>query len=100
MDANVLTTRVGDGIAVTTLGSARRIYVDEETSDALFDALSKCSGGADIRVVVVTDAAPVSSVCHDSIPELIRASDAARARTVTRTQAVHEIVPQRGWALS
>jgi hypothetical protein len=30
MNADVLTTRVADGIAVITLGSAKRIYFDEE----------------------------------------------------------------------
>jgi hypothetical protein len=30
MNANVLTTRVADGIAVITLGNARRIYFDAE----------------------------------------------------------------------
>jgi len=35
MNADVLTTRVADGIAVITLGSARRIYFDEEMGDAL-----------------------------------------------------------------
>ena len=39
MNADVLTTRVADGIAVITLGSARRIYFDEEMGDALTDAL-------------------------------------------------------------
>jgi hypothetical protein len=38
MDADVLTTRVVDGIAVITLGTERRIYIDQETSDALFEA--------------------------------------------------------------
>ena len=33
MDADVLTTRVVDGIAVITLGTERRIYIDQETSD-------------------------------------------------------------------
>jgi hypothetical protein len=35
MNADVLTTRVADAIAVVTLGSARRIYFDEEMGDAL-----------------------------------------------------------------
>src|SRR5258708_34118955 len=34
MDADVLTTRVVDGIAVITLGTERRIYIDQETSEA------------------------------------------------------------------
>jgi len=35
MNPDVLTTRVADGIAVITLGSARHIYFDEEMGDAL-----------------------------------------------------------------
>jgi hypothetical protein len=34
MNADVLTARVADGIAVITLGSASRIYFDEEMGDA------------------------------------------------------------------
>ena len=51
MDADVLTTRVVDGIAVITLGTERRIYIDQETSDALFEALNTCAGDADIRAL-------------------------------------------------
>src|ERR1700739_915007 len=39
MNADVLTTRVADGIAVITLGSAKRIYFDEEMGAALTEAL-------------------------------------------------------------
>ena len=79
MDADVLTTRVVDGIAVITLGTARRIYIDQETSDALFVALSKCAGDPDIRVVIVTGAASGSFARHYSIPELIRFAESVRA---------------------
>jgi len=79
MDADVLTTRVVDGIAVITLGTERRIYIDQETSDALFEALSKCAGDPDIRVVIVTGAGPGSFVRHYSIPELIRFAESVRA---------------------
>jgi len=78
MNADVLTTQVVDGIAVITLGSARRIYIDQETSDALFEALNKCAGDADIRVVIVTGAAPGYFVRHYSIPELIRFAESVR----------------------
>src|SRR6266851_4261367 len=33
-NADILTTRVTDGIALITLGSAKRIYFDEEMGDA------------------------------------------------------------------
>src|SRR5258708_1167930 len=79
MDADVLTTRVVDGIAVITLGTERRIYIDQETSDALFEALSTCAGDPDIPVVIVTGAAPGSFVRHYSIPELIRFAESVRA---------------------
>jgi len=79
MDADVLTTRVADGIAVITLGTARRIYIDQETSDALFEALDTCAGDADIRVVIVTGAAPGIFVRHYSIPELIGFAESVRA---------------------
>src|SRR5260221_691995 len=79
MDADVLTTRVDDGIAFITLGTERRSYIDQETSDALFEALSKCAGDPDIRVVIVTGAAPGSFVRHYSIPELIRFAESVRA---------------------
>src|ERR1700704_1420629 len=79
MDADVLTTRVVDGIAVITLGTERRIYIDQETSDALFETLNQCAGDADIRVVIVTGAAPGSFVRHYSIPELIRFAESVRA---------------------
>jgi hypothetical protein len=35
MNADVLTTRAADGIAVITLGCAKRIYLDAEMGDAL-----------------------------------------------------------------
>ena len=37
MNADVLTTRVADGIAVITLGSARRMYFDAEMGDVRSD---------------------------------------------------------------
>ena len=39
MSADVLATRVDEGIAVVTLGSATRICFDEEMRDALTDVL-------------------------------------------------------------
>src|SRR5258705_4759449 len=79
MDADVLTTRVVDGIAVITLGTERPIYIDQETSDALFEALRTGAGDPDIRVVIVTGAAPRSFVRHYSIPELIGVAQSVRA---------------------
>jgi hypothetical protein len=39
MNADVLTTRAADGIAVIALGSAKRIYFDAEVGDALTEVL-------------------------------------------------------------
>ena len=50
MNADVLTTRVADGIAVITLGSARRIYFDQEIGDALTEALDGFAGDAKVRL--------------------------------------------------
>jgi hypothetical protein len=58
MNAEVLGTRVADGIAVITLGSARRIYMDNEMGVALTEALDGFAGDANVRVVVVTGGAP------------------------------------------
>ena len=50
MNADVLTTKVADGIAVITLGSARRMYFDAEMGDAITEALDQFAGDASIRV--------------------------------------------------
>ena len=39
MNADVLTTKVADGIAVITLGSARRMYFDAEMGDAITESV-------------------------------------------------------------
>ena len=79
MNADVLTTRVADGIAVITLGSARRIYFDQEMSDALTEALDEFAGDPDIRVVIVTGGAPGYFDRHFSIPALIDFAESVRA---------------------
>ena len=48
MNADVLTTRAADGLAVITLGSPRRIYFDAEMGDALTDALDRFAGDANL----------------------------------------------------
>src|SRR5713101_540174 len=79
MNADVLTTRVADGIAVITLGSARRIYFDEEMGDALTEALDGFAGNANVRVVVVTGGAPGYFIRHFSVAALIRLAESLRA---------------------
>jgi enoyl-CoA hydratase len=79
MNAEVLTTRVADGIAVITLGSARRIYMDDEMGVALTEALDGFAGDAKVRVVVVTGGAPGYFIRHFTIAALIDIAESLRA---------------------
>jgi enoyl-CoA hydratase len=79
MNADVLSTNVADGIAVITLGSAKRIYFDAEMGDALTEALDRFAGDPDIRVVIVTGGAPGYFNRHFSIPALIEIAESLRA---------------------
>jgi len=79
MNADVLTTKVADGIAVITLGSAKRIYFDAEMGDALTEALDGFAGDPNVRVVVVTGGAPGYFNRHFSIPALIEIAESLRA---------------------
>ena len=79
MNADVLTTRVANGIAVITLGNARRIYFDAEMGDVLTEALDGFAGDSEIRVVVVTGGAPGYFNRHFSIPALIEIAEFLRA---------------------
>jgi enoyl-CoA hydratase/carnithine racemase len=79
MNADVLTTRVADGIAVITLGSARRIYMDDEMGVALAEALDGFAGNANVRVVVVTGGAPGYFIRHFTIAALIDMAESLRA---------------------
>jgi enoyl-CoA hydratase/carnithine racemase len=79
MDTDVLSTRVTDGIAVITLGSARRIYFDDEMGNALTEALDGFAGDPKIRVVVVTGGAPGYFIRHFSIAALISIAESMRA---------------------
>src|SRR5258705_13655117 len=79
LNADVLTTRVTDGIALITLGSAKRIHLDEEMGDALTEALDGFAGDANIRVVVVTGGAPGYFIRHFTIAALIELAESLRA---------------------
>ena len=79
MNPDVLTTRVADGIALIKLGSARRIYFDEEMGDALTETLDGFAGDANVRVVVVTGGAPGYFIRHFSIAALINVAESLRA---------------------
>ena len=62
LNTDVLTTRVADGIAVITLGSARRIYFDQEMGDALTEALDGFAGNANVRYEEENITAPSRSI--------------------------------------
>jgi enoyl-CoA hydratase len=79
MDANALTTSVENAIAVITLGSAQRIYFDEEMGDLLTSALEELAGNPAVRVVVVTGGAPGYFIRHFSISSLLQLAEAIRA---------------------
>ena len=76
---DVLSSRIADGIAVITLGSARRIYFDQEMSDALFERLTKLASDDAVRVIVVTGGAPGYFVRHYSVAALVRLGETIRA---------------------
>src|SRR5436309_5782903 len=79
LNSDVLTPRVADGIAVITMGSAKRIYFDEEMGDALTEALDGFAGDANVRVVVVTGGAAGYFIRHFSVAALIRLAESLRA---------------------
>ncbi len=79
MNADVLTTKVADGIAVITLGSARRTYFDAEMGDAITEALDQFAGDASIRVVVITGGAPGYFNRHFDVGVLIGLAESLRA---------------------
>ena len=79
MSADVLTTRVADGIGIITMGSARRIHFDQEMGDALTEALDEFAGNASVRVVVVTGDAPGYFIRHFSVAALIHVAESLRA---------------------
>jgi len=79
MNADVLTTSVENAIAVITLGSAKRIYFDEEMGDSITAALEELAGNPAVRVVVVTGGAPGYFIRHFSISSLLRLAEAIRA---------------------
>jgi enoyl-CoA hydratase/carnithine racemase len=79
VNTDALQTTVADGIAVITLGSARRIYMDDEMGVALTEALDRFAGDAKVRVVVVTGGAPGYFIRHFTIAALIDIGESLRA---------------------
>src|SRR5215472_6397045 len=76
---DVLSTRIADSIAVVTLGSAKRVFFDQEMSKARFDALTELSTNDAVRVIVVTGGAPGFFIRHYSVAELIRMGQQVQA---------------------
>jgi len=95
MNADILTTKVADGIAVVTLGSAKRIYFDAEMGDALTEALEKFAGDPSVRVVVVTGGAPGYFNRHFTIPALIEIAESLRTsgRHPLRGSSAQQVTP-------
>src|ERR1700720_3438287 len=79
MNADVLTTKVTEGIAVITLGSPKRMYFDAEMGDMLTEKLQEFADDPSIRVVILTGGAPGYFNRHFSIPALIEFAEAVRA---------------------
>jgi len=79
MNADVLATKVTEGIAVITLGSAKRMYFDAEMGDSLTESLQEFAGDPNIRVVIVTGGTPGYFNRHFSIRALIEFAEAVRA---------------------
>jgi enoyl-CoA hydratase len=79
MNPDVLRSKVTDGIAVITLGSAKRIYFDAEMGDVLTEALEDFAGDPAVRVIIITGGAPGYFNRHFDIPSLIKIAEALRA---------------------
>ena len=79
MNAEILDTKIVDGIAVMTLGSPKRLYFDAEMGDALTGALETFAGDHRVRVVIVTGGAPGYFNRHFDILSLIRIAEDMRA---------------------
>ena len=79
VNPEVLSTRKDGAVAIVTLGSEKRIFFDQEMSDALSEALGKLAEDKSVRVVVVTGGAPGYFVRHYSVDALIRLGEQVKA---------------------
>ena len=75
----ILSVRIADSIAVVTLGSAKRVFFDQEMSQALLDALTELAANDAVRAIVVTGGAPGYFIRHYSVAELIRMGEQVQA---------------------
>ena len=93
MNPDVLRSKVTDGVAVITLGSAKRIYFDAEMGDVLTEALEDFAGDSAVRVIIITGGAPGYFNRHFDIPSLIEIAEALRG---VRSRVARECDLQRG----
>jgi enoyl-CoA hydratase len=75
----VLSTRHEGPIAIVTLGSADRIYIDPEMSEALHAALTRFAADDAVRAVVLTGGAPGYFIRHYSVVDIVRFGEAVRS---------------------
>ena len=81
--SGLLSTRIDDGIAVATIGSAERIHFDPEIADCLYETLKSWADDARVRVVILTGGAPGYFIRHYSVAAIIAAGEAVRAAGIT-----------------
>ena len=74
-DPAVLSMRTEDSVAVVTLGSAKRIFLDPEMSEALLETLTALAGDDAVRAIVVTGGAPGYFLRHYSVAELVKTGE-------------------------
>ncbi len=79
MNSDLLTTKVTDGIAVVTLGSAKYIHFTPEMGDLLTQELEQFAGDPKVRVVVITGGAPGYFNRHFDVGLLVGLADSLRA---------------------
>src|SRR5258708_3192678 len=75
----ILSCKIEDAIAVVTLGSAKRIYFEQEMSDALHETLARLADDESVRAIVVTGGAPGYFVRHYSVGALVKIGETVRA---------------------
>lgn len=77
--SDVVTTRIEEHIATVVLGSPKRIFFDQEMSDALLETLTRLAGDENVRAVIVTGGAPGYFVRHYSVAALVRLGEQVKA---------------------
>jgi len=78
MNPDVLRSKVTDGVAVITLGSAKRIYFDAEMGDVLTEALEDLRGGFNRsaqHLLILRG----EEVCDGDVADLVHGSAESRA---------------------